>query len=147
MCIGQTSIFNWTPRSIEHVFIAKAGQWQHIILSQILANKRSVVWLSEYCPLIGWHFYISWNAWNKWYLVENICCIASPLATKLLHIVLFHEDITQLKQKNYSRWYTRDLSLHWVSAMLVHYFYRYENFSVPHFHSWWSDFGLGEKRE
>ena len=33
------------------------------------------------------------------YLIENICCIASPLATKLLHIVLFHEDITQLKQK------------------------------------------------
>ena len=44
------------------------------------------------------------------------------LATKRLHIVLFHKDITQLEQKNSSYWYICNLSPHRVSAMLVHYF-------------------------
>ena len=34
----------------------------------------------------------------------------------------FHEDITQLEQKNSSPWYTCDLSPHRVLAMSVHYF-------------------------
>ena len=44
------------------------------------------------------------------------------LVTKLLHIVLFHEDITQPDLKSSSPWYKCDLRLHRVSAMLVHYF-------------------------
>ena len=42
------------------------------------------------------------------------CCIRSPLATKLLHVLLFLEDNTQRDLKNSSPWYTCDLSLHQV---------------------------------
>ena len=44
--------------------------------------------------------------------------------------------------KNSSPWYTCDLSLHRVSAMSVHYFWRYKHFSERHFnfHFWRSDF-------
>ena len=50
------------------------------------------------------------------------CCIRSPLAAKLLHVVLFHDYITQPDIKKSSPFHTCDLSLHWVSAMSVHYF-------------------------
>ena len=73
-------------------------------------------------------------------LAQRGCCIRSPLATKLLHTVLFHEDITQLEQKNSSPWYTCDRSLHRVSVISVHYFWRYEHFTERHFHFSWSDF-------
>ena len=68
------------------------------------------------------------------------CCIRSPLATKLLHVVLFCEDNTQRDLKKSSPWYTCDLSLHRVSAMSVHCFGRYEHVTEPHFHFLWSDF-------
>ena len=61
--------------------------------------------------------------------VQRGCCIRSPLARKLLHVFLFHEDNTQRDLNNSSPWYACDLSLHWVSAMYVHYFWRYEHFS------------------
>ena len=47
----------------------------------------------------------------------------------------FHEDITPLEQKRSSP-YTCDLNLHRASAMLVHYFWRYEHFSVRQFDFW-----------
>ena len=62
------------------------------------------------------------------------------LATKLLHVVLFHEDITQLEQKKSSPWYTCNESLHQVLAMLVHYFWRFKHFSERHFYFSLSDF-------
>ena len=65
------------------------------------------------------------------------CCIWSPLATKLLHVVLIHEDITQHYLKKSS---LGDKSLRQVLAMLVHYFWRHEHFSECHFHFLWSDF-------
>ena len=62
------------------------------------------------------------------------------LATKLLHVVLFHDDITQRDLKKSSSWYTSDPSLNRVSAMSVHYFWRNEHFSERHFRVWRSDF-------
>ena len=56
-------------------------------------------------------------------------CIRSPLVTKLFEVVLLSEDVTQRDLKNSSSWCTCDLSLHQVSAMSVHYFWRYEHFS------------------
>ena len=57
-------------------------------------------------------FYIDLGIDNKYYTSTFVeewgghekrgCCIRSPLATKLLHTILFHEDITQLEQKNSS---------------------------------------------
>ena len=88
--------------------------------------------------------YVSLADESWWILHSNSqqrgCCIRSPLATKLLHTVLFREDITQLEQKNSSPWYTCDLSLHQVSAISVHYFWRYEHFTERHFHFSWSYF-------
>ena len=49
-------------------------------------------------------------------------CFRSPLVMKLFEVVLLHEDIIQLEQKNSSHWYTCNLSPHRVSAMFVHYF-------------------------
>ena len=59
------------------------------------------------------------------------CCIRSPLATKLLHGVLFPEDITQQDLKNLALGiqFTCDKKLHQVSAMSVHYFWSFEHFS------------------
>ena len=51
------------------------------------------------------------------------------LATKFLHVFLFHEDITQKDLKNSRLWYTCGLSPHRVLAISVHYFWRYEHFS------------------
>ena len=68
------------------------------------------------------------------------CCIRSPLGTKLCEVVLFHEDITQLEQKNSSHCYTCGLRPHRVSAMSVHYFWRYKQFSEPSAIFWRSDF-------
>ena len=42
--------------------------------------------------------------------------------------------------KNSSPWYICDQSLHWVSAISVHYFWRYEHFTERHFQFSWSDF-------
>ena len=67
-------------------------------------------------------------------------CIRSTLATKLLHIVLLHEDNTQQDLKNSSPRYTYDKNLHQLSAMLVHYFWKYAHFSEHHFPFSWSDF-------
>ena len=63
------------------------------------------------------------------YIVQRGCCIRSPLVTKLFEVVLFREDVTQRELKNSSHWNTCDLSPHRVSAMSVHYFWRYEHFS------------------
>ena len=68
------------------------------------------------------------------------CCIRSPLVTKLYEVVLLREDLTQRDLKNSRPWYTCDLSLHRVSAMSVHYFWRYEHVTENHFHFPWSDF-------
>ena len=66
----------------------------------------------------------------------------SPLATKLLHIVLYQDDITQPDLKKSSPWRTCDLSLYKVTAIFVHYFWRYEQFSERHLNFSWSDFAV-----
>ena len=78
-------------------------------------------------------FYYRFGRWN-FYFLKRGCCIRSPLVTKLLHTVLFHEDITQLEQKKSNPWYTCDWSLHRVSSISAHYFWRYEHFTERHFH-------------
>ena len=59
---------------------------------------------------------------DDYYTNTNIELHYVTLATKLLHVVLFHEDITQQDLKKSSPWYPCDKRLHRVSAMLVHYF-------------------------
>ena len=44
--------------------------------------------------------------------LQRGCCISSPLATKLFELVLLHEDITQLEQKNSGHNY--NLILSWL---------------------------------
>ena len=44
--------------------------------------------------------------------LQRGCCIWSPLATRLLHNVLFHDDITQPDLKKSSPWCSCDLSLY-----------------------------------
>ena len=51
------------------------------------------------------------------------------LVTKLLYVVIFHEDITQPEPKTSGPWYTCDLSPHRVSSPAVQYFWRYSSFS------------------
>ena len=51
------------------------------------------------------------------------------LVTKLLYVILFHEDITQPEPKTSRPWYTCDLSPHRVSTPMVQYFWRILSFS------------------
>ena len=77
----------------------------------------------------------SWSkTTSKSFVTKGAVELGQLLVTKLFETVLLHEDITQLEQKNSSPWYTCDLSLHQVSAMYVHYFWKYEHFSERHFH-------------
>ena len=53
---------------------------------------------------------------------------------------LFHRSKTEGSKKKSSPWYTCELSLYQVSAISVHYFWRYELLSERHFHFLRSDF-------
>ena len=77
---------------------------------------------------------------NNFFCVQKGLLHYVILATKLLYVILFHEDITQQDLKISSPWYTCDKSLHQVSTMSVHYFWRYDHFSERHFYFLWSDF-------
>ena len=103
------------------------------MLVQVLIRLGTPTQLSQY-EIKGMNLLVNCNP------SQRGCCIMSALATQLLHIILFHDDIMQLDLKKFSPWYTCDTSLHRVSAISVHYFWRYEHFSERHFYFSWSDF-------
>ena len=110
----------------------------HFILTFCFLIKKS---LKKYAK-IGKVYKISFGQLPIKILISltYLVYVMSPLVTKLFLVVLIHKNITQLDLKKSRPWYTCDLSLHQVSAMSVHYLWRYEHFSERHFSFLWSDF-------
>ena len=124
--------------------------WSLVRLGCRLWKKQLLIWLPVvHLIATNWNYdhpmpkILFWEILYNW---QKNCRATKglmhylTLATKHFEVVLLRKDITQLEQKNSSPWYTCDQSLHRVSAISVHYFWRYEHFTEHHYHFSWSDF-------
>ena len=106
----QTQFYYVVPQSIETF----SFNLQSIALLHYRAKRIS---LDHMRNISNDQLFFSW--------LQRDCCIRPPLVTKLSEVVWLDEDVTQPDLKKSSPWYTWDLSLCQVSALLlkIHAFY------------------------
>ena len=106
---NKVLFYYWTIEILEKKVLLFFGEWKNRILiiepkvmrraarsPQDTNQNFGIKYVSELFIAFSWHNEKVGKGCLK---CSRICCISSPLATKLLYIVSFCEDITQLEQK------------------------------------------------